>query len=1303
MNNFLSPNINFQSLSAQSLTAVISNAKLDENFKIDWSTSSLSGFVFFGSAYSITQLAINKILQTYPINSLSSVSASSSDFEMAQKYYYSYSQFEQQIFNGFSLSLTGIYNNDTFTIKNIPRNIDNTVIELNDQIYINGLLSDAQIYDSQNKNMLQNFIPDKFLEYDDNGIFTGLLNIWGQTFDQILLYTSQFSNNLFNTDYINLNRAIDDYNTLNLLGMNVYTNYLFSSLLDFLIVTDNKVSYKAIQENVWNRILNNLIYIYKSKGTLESIKAFINCIGLNMDLIKIHEYVNFTTPQYVNTIKNINYFELNFGSSASTYISATSNAFNLNLTEWSIICNLNLKGINKTQNLFGVPNQYNLALVDSSTFDDYGQPILAGYISFTGYLANGTTMILTSSTGNIWSYDPQTLIVQRTLSGYELYLNKIDLYYNGSQTPGSNIELDAITSMATGYYDFGLYDVNLYDMSLSSFPVFYLGNNGAFNNTYSGSIINLKIFNTSLNANQIDDFSTNLSRLNLIKENLNNNVLVNWLFDEPLYLAYINNNYQYSSITGVNPERIILDSSTGFINGTATGFSYFPNGNYYTTDTLDYPTQRFVSGLTRYSDKINIDGNNSYINTKYLDIEIKPIDILNESFEYIMGAIDVIDYLSRDDFNTNYNKYLELDKLKNIFYSTSINLDGFFNLIDNIDKYGVGLFQIIYQFLPANSTILYKGVVIESPIYDRNKYIIRNLELTNLSKLEDIIQSQSILSKSISSINDNINIVHESAEIIDSISSNNVDPIYSITGNSDIVYNIPIDINLLSPYENKKYDTNDSVSGMDSNINYIYNLDNIVNSYSLDNQLITPVTSFISSAYGRLITSGYKNIYLNYSFSGESLYNIGYFDLFGDNIIGTKYTIYQNIGNNFPAFNIINLDNGITSNSLMQTFYINNYNGNNVIFNFNPSYGSITSVKNKIIINDYQEQEIDFNIIWHPDSRTVYNNYLIKDDSILHTYPVLFWNLNTGISAVSAVHSNYGSSITSSTLTTSADIYFTTTASLTSINIVFKNYSPDTDDELNMWYYTSLTSPYMSLYKLKDSSNNILYKSSLDNYSLIKTKVYKNSSVAFSLIMDYASNIITTFGNESIVNGNFYNNFTGWSISGSSITSGYRALYISTEPPQRSNIGIHSLICSTTAIVYQIISVLPSTNYTLSFFDAMGGAVTPIDGIGSLVVSQTISNINTLSSTLTSSYIYYDFPYNYNLFSNNTFNIVTTSTANYITIAFLFNASGNGTNYARINNVSIKPYNYLPAASGYIKFLTSTDKTFQINFSNNGI
>ncbi len=38
-----------------------------------------------------------------------------------------------------------------------------------------------------------------------------------------------------------------------------------------------------------NRILNNIVFIYKTKGTIQSINALFNCFGIDKEYIRIYE------------------------------------------------------------------------------------------------------------------------------------------------------------------------------------------------------------------------------------------------------------------------------------------------------------------------------------------------------------------------------------------------------------------------------------------------------------------------------------------------------------------------------------------------------------------------------------------------------------------------------------------------------------------------------------------------------------------------------------------------------------------------------------------------------------------------------------------------------------------------------------------------------------------------------------------------------------------------------------------------------------------------------------------------------
>ena len=54
---------------------------------------------------------------------------------------------------------------------------------------------------------------------------------------------------------------------------------------------------KTIEDNTWRKTLNNLIYIYKSKGTKNSVRALLNIYGYPGDVLSINEFGGSTQPQ----------------------------------------------------------------------------------------------------------------------------------------------------------------------------------------------------------------------------------------------------------------------------------------------------------------------------------------------------------------------------------------------------------------------------------------------------------------------------------------------------------------------------------------------------------------------------------------------------------------------------------------------------------------------------------------------------------------------------------------------------------------------------------------------------------------------------------------------------------------------------------------------------------------------------------------------------------------------------------------------------------------------------------------------
>jgi len=1035
MSNRFVTNTDFASISAMSLTSVIVKSDVDKDFRINFepSYSGFENFIFFGSAEAITNNAINKIISTYPINT-TGATASEFLFEQSQKYVNIYSPFERRVLEGFSTSITGTYNGNSISIINLRRNADGSLYNINDVSYVESIIEESKMYDHHNKNILQGFVPYQLIEYDENDILANTMNMFGNVMDEVLQYTSQFGN-LFNVtnNYSEYDkpRAYDSFNLLTLFGFKVHTNFLFSTLINYLIKTGTKFSEKAIQTQIWDRVLANLIYIYKTKGTFECFKAFLHSIGLNVDLIDINEYVYYDKPAYIKTTKVINYFELLFDDSASGNISSSSSVFNLTGLEWSIVFKFDLKGKIQSQDLFG-NGAYGLSVVNTSTTSDYGEHSVMGHFSFTGVTSSGTVFGMNTIDSPVaYSRFPKTVIVSKTNNS---------MYFEVSHIDNTNL----IVTEYSGTY----VSVSPFILPVTSSP-FYLGRCGNDNNnSFVGSAINFKIYNRELSYIEKIKHRTQLEMLNLVDNTISSSsVLVNWNLNEPLYDKYRENNFDNIA---TEDARVILDSASGFSTGTVTGYANFLNGSRYVLQQIVVPTEKYVSGLVVDGDKVNIN-KPLYKNTNWVSITTSPTKSLNNAFEYVLGPIDFYDYFLSTDLSSNSNKYKGLETLRKLFYSTAISVKGYETLISDVESYAVGLFKSFYQFLPATAKLLYMGLLIESPIYDRNKHIIRNAEfdtITHKNQSEEI--TQSLDEYLVHPLTSNVVAVSVTSNMITMGATGNVNVmtlsgliIPSITGTHD--YGEVID-DFVYITTTPEIESNDIV------LDYIKNSKNEFTSFDAGNDIVSPIDVSVVDNFN-IVVEGNQTIYLSRSLTGQTPIVIKYLDDYGDNIVGTKFKITQNVDGVTSKFNIIDLDSGTTGNNKSKNFSMLDYSGSNLIFRFINTIGTpdITGnevVKNYITIKD-RVKEFDIFIKWIPDIRIVYTPFSILDKVNITTYPLIRWNLTTDINSITATYSDFGG-LTSSQFTTSADF-----VAGSGVNILFNNFSTEKDGEINIKFTVS--------------------------------------------------------------------------------------------------------------------------------------------------------------------------------------------------------------------------------------------------------
>ena len=186
--------------------------------------------------------------------------------------------------------------------------------------YNQGVLYSASRYDEFNDNSLIRTIPAHIRFSDENDKYVKFVNMVGDHYDQLYLYTKHL------LDIHSREHPLYEGLAKKLLkpvlvsfGWKPYQGFDFDDLWAYNFGTDstgnygsNTINYTAdfsesvqyavqsqksqsfskddIGKELWKRILNNLPYITKAKGTEESIRSLISIYGLPSTILRIHEY-----------------------------------------------------------------------------------------------------------------------------------------------------------------------------------------------------------------------------------------------------------------------------------------------------------------------------------------------------------------------------------------------------------------------------------------------------------------------------------------------------------------------------------------------------------------------------------------------------------------------------------------------------------------------------------------------------------------------------------------------------------------------------------------------------------------------------------------------------------------------------------------------------------------------------------------------------------------------------------------------------------------------------------------------------
>ena len=589
-------------------------------------------------------------------------------------------------------------------------------------------------YDKLNPNLLSNNIPEFIKEDYTNEDFIVFLNMIGQHFDILWAYI----NSIKNTKVLEEKQTKGISNELvkNLLQSFGWENKkAFNSplLWEYAFGTDKDgfqkygISLEEANNQVWRRILNNLPYILKHKGTGRAMKAIMACYGVPQSMLTIME---FGGPQ--DPTKD--------GSSKFTFDDRTA-AFYLSGS-------LNTNGSS------------NIKVPWKSVNGSY--PDCIEFSILPGILPNPKYSLVS---GSEWSLD----LVQTTGSFAKLELNfggelsnstYFEVTSSGNEYITSSVVYVLGPDYKTGSLDFPISTEHYSNIAInrhnnpdssSWFEVWLATSNGSrIITSVSMSIATLDSqWETGSNL-QIggNGFQGNLDEFRLWRVPLQRSKFEN----HTLHPNAINGNSYTSSTEDLYfrldfeyPKDRISDPLIKNVSITDNyGENYASASNMYSAPTYPYqyiPYDRTVTatvpslGLT-YANKIRFEEQElitdlSYkkratkksfdrapIDSNRLGLFFSPIKELNMDILKTFGDFNIDNYIGdpSDEYKENYK---ELDKLRHYYFERLQNRDiyEYINLVRYIDK---SLFEVLTDLAPARAKVS-KGLLIEPHYLERSK------------------------------------------------------------------------------------------------------------------------------------------------------------------------------------------------------------------------------------------------------------------------------------------------------------------------------------------------------------------------------------------------------------------------------------------------------------------------------------------------------------------------------------------------------------------------------------------------------
>jgi hypothetical protein len=645
----------------------------------------------------------------------------------------------------------------------------------------------AETYDIENNNALINAIPSYLLEDSANYQYELFIEMIGQHFDNIFLYTQDVTNKYNNDNRLNYGVSKDLVaDILRDMGIKIYqnnfsTNDLYSALLGLTpsgslynlpyttgslptltgyeyintyitaSATGSLIPTEDINAEIYKRIYANLPYLLKKKGTVEGLRALVTLYGIPDTILQVNEFGG--QNKIIENDYDLWFNQYNFAyyTSGSSFISSS---FSLN-TSWNANNNVP-QAVEFRFRTDGLPQ--NTASIASQSLwetDTFVKLVLkytgSGYTSgsYSGSIVNpenqyakldlipdytspqtSASIYLPFYNGEWWS-----VLVNKVGTVYTLYAK--DKNYKGED--GNTIGFQASASVdpftadpwnnATKSY-FGVSSSLAGKVFTGSFQEIRYYVNALDSSSFNDYVMNPY----SINANGVNTAPTDLA----FRASLGGELYTSSISIHPK----VTGSWVITSSFASNSNFYIKPGGTYIPNTEIIYLNQFPAGiknrvsnkirqqdeilPYSGSKEVNLPQNTTLSPFISVQQSVAVSG--SYTpNIDYVEIAFSPQNQINNDIAGQLGYFNIGEYIGDPRLvSSSAESYPALDDVRDYYfekYTSNYNIWDYIRLIQYFDN---SLFKMIQDWIPARTDAA-TGIVIKQTTLERNKYPVPQL------------------------------------------------------------------------------------------------------------------------------------------------------------------------------------------------------------------------------------------------------------------------------------------------------------------------------------------------------------------------------------------------------------------------------------------------------------------------------------------------------------------------------------------------------------------------------------------------